>query len=941
MSAITRRLVAHRIAVLLFFAALSVASGLYVRAGLGINTDTKDLLDAELDWRRLDVLHNRLFPQYNETILLAVEADTADRAEDAAWALYHALQAEAGSPFPDLYYPEALAFFRHNRFLFPDLQELEELAGRLVEAQAPLGSLAADPSLRGLGKLLGLALEAGEAGELGAGAPGGEEAGEPGGGWTLPGVLSASLAGLNAGSPRPLSWAALLDGSASGSASGGPHRRLIVTRMQPDFSGLLPAQEAILALRRQAEALDLKGRWGAELRLGGEAILAHEELQSVTRGNWLALALSLTLVTVLLRLHLGPGMMLACLLTLLCGLILTTALATLTLGELNLISVAFAVLYIGLGIDFAIHYTLAWRAGGADSLGRAGAQQEDDAGSLGRTGAQQEDDAGSRGRTGTQQEDDAGSLGRAGTQQEGDADSRGRTGTQQEGSAGSLGRTSAVMIRPLLLCALTTACGFFSFMPTDYRGVAELGWIAGCGMFISCGLSLTLLPVLLSFSRQAPDGRRRAIPDICALALRRPRAVLVTSALLGALALARLGDLSFTADTLALQDPNNESVQLYRALVADSQDNPHSLLALSRDRDQARQLAARFRALPQVQRVIWLEDFIPEQQEEKMAVIADLQLLLGDLSGAGARAPVPEAEELQALRKLQQRLDGRRDLGGDWARLRDTLGAAIQAVERGQLGIDAIRKTLLQGLDGRLRMLDEALQAGPVSEASLPESLKRRWYNDGYYQLMILPRETLDNSRALGDFVQAASAIHGEVTGAALLQYQAAAAVQGAFRQAFLYALGAITLLLAVLLRSLRDSLAVLLILLLGSCLCAGCMLLLHTPFNFANIIALPLLLGIGVDSGIHILHCYRQGAGDRQMLAARGRAVIVSALTTVLSIGSLAFSAHLGTASLGILLALGIVVMAGCMVLVLPALLSVADTAVARTRAWAGGGAR
>lgn len=857
MSAITRRLIKHRIAVLLFFTGLSVACGFYIQARLGINTDTKDLLDAEMDWRRMDVLHNQLFPQYNETVLLSVEADTADGAEDAAWALYHTLQADTANPFPNLYYPEALTFFRHNRFLFPDLQELESLSGQLVRAQAPLGSLAADPSLRGLGRLLGLTLEAGEL--------------EDGG--VLLGALNNSLMGLNTGVTQLLSWSALLDAGAST----GTHRRLIVTWMQPDFSSLLPAREATLFLHQQAEALDLEGRWGARLRLGGEAILAHEELQSVARGNWLAIALSLLLVTVLLRLNLGPGMMLACLLTLLCGLTLTTALATLTLGELNLISVAFAVLYIGLGIDFAIHYTLSWRAG-----------------------------------------------------------------AQQENSEGSLGQTSAAMSRPLLLCALTTACGFFSFIPTDYRGVAELGWIAGCGMFISCALALTLLPVLLSFSARDPD-HYRATPDICALPLRHPRWVLIISAMLATLALSRLGDLTFTADALALQDPNNESVQLYRDLLTDSQNNPHSLLAMSRDRDQARQLAARLRSLPQVQQVIWLEDFIPEAQEEKLAVIADLQLLLGDLSGTGGRAPVPEAEELQALQELQRKLDERPNLSGDWARLRDTLGTTIQAVESGQLGINTVRRTLLQGLDGRLRMLDEALQAGPVSEASLPESLKSRWYNDGYYQLMILPRETLDDSRALGDFVEAVSAIHGEVTGSALLQYQAAAAVQNAFRQAFLYALGAITLLLAVLLRSLRDSLTVLLALLLGSCLCAGVMLLMQMPFNFANIIALPLLLGIGVDSGIHILHCYRQGAGDQRLLDARARAVIVSALTTVLSIGSLAFSAHLGTASLGILLALGIVIMAGCMVLVLPALLTFTDAVVAwtRTRAGSGGGAR
>jgi hypothetical protein len=148
--------------------------------------------------------------------------------------------------------------------------------------------------------------------------------------------------------------------------------------------------------------------------------------------------------------------------------------------------------------------------------------------------------------------------------------------------------------------------------------------------------------------------------------------------------------------------------------------------------------------------------------------------------------------------------------------------------------------------------------------------------------------------------------------------------VVGAFLQAFLYALVVITLLLLVLLRSLIDTLHILVTLLLGALLTAGIGLLFDVPLNFANVIALPLLLGIGVDNSILILHRYRHGEATREnpLRTSSARAVVVSALTNIGGIGNLAFSPHAGTASMGLLLTTGIAMTLICSLIVLPSLL-------------------
>ena len=238
-----------------------------------------------------------------------------------------------------------------------------------------------------------------------------------------------------------------------------------------------------------------------------------------------------------------------------------------------------------------------------------------------------------------------------------------------------------------------------------------------------------------------------------------------------------------------------------------------------------------------------------------------------------------------------------------------------------------LEQMLLASLPGRLDALNASLNADYITLETLPDQLKQLWVSaGGKRRIEIYPKQDMQDAAALREFVRGVQSVTPEVTGAPVINLEASDAVAAAFGQAFLYAFIAITLVLYLLLARKRDVLLVLAPLLAAAVITGGAGALAGMPLNFANVIALPLLLGIGVDSGIHIIHRFRTDLPDGKNILATSsaRAVLVSSLTTMGGVGNLALSPHAGTASLGLLLTLGIGVTLACMLLALPALLTV-----------------
>ncbi len=870
------------VAVLVAVFALAFFAMRYTVDNLSMNTDTEDMLSEELVWRKLDQEYEKRFPQYDNNILIVVEAATPDQAGDAAALLYERLQPEQAL-FEFVYYPNALSVFRESGLLYLDTTELQDLSDSLAEVQPFLAKLARDPSLRGLFGVLAEALDAREDGED----------------IDLNPILThinAAIEALQDNRPFRMSWQELMSGDNPGDA-GAPgagaekatYREFIVLQPKLDYAGFFPATPAIEKIHRLYEDLDLATSPGAQIRLTGATVLAHEEMLSVMKGTKTAIVLALALVTVIMLVGLGSARLaLVTMISLVTGLLFTAAFATLTVGELNLISVAFAVLYIGLGVDFAIHYCLRYREHLIDGADRRRALEQ----------------------------------------------------------------TSVNVGGSLFLCAVSTAIGFFAFIPTDYTGVAELGWISGFGMFISFAVTLTVIPALLSLLPVKPGPERPARG--CRLIDLHPGKILGGASLLALASAMLLSGIRFDHNTLNLHDQDGAALTTFRQLLADNDLTPWTGITIADDAAQADSYRDQFARSELVDKVVSIADFIPGDQDEKLHIIDEMSLLLGDLSVAAQPDTETQspAARLAALHAFQEKLQADGTDDPVMARLRGNLSGLLADLDP-SLSIPFLRKqdstvrdsrvrgdgadgaeklaqleqSLLASLPRRLEALNASLNADYISLENLPAELKQLWLSaDGRQRIEIYPKQDMQDNAALRQFVREIQSITPQATGSPVNNLEASDAVAAAFKQAFLYAFIAITLMLYVLLTRKRDVFLVLIPLLMAAALTGGISVLAGLPLNFANVIALPLLLGIGVDSGIHIIHRFRTDLPDGKSILATSsaRAVVVSSLTTMGGVGNLALSPHAGTASMGMLLTLGIGVTLACMLIVLPALLTV-----------------
>lgn len=826
--------------VLLLLLAATAGAGLYARHHLGFDTNTESLLSEELPWKQRQAAITALFPDAKRIILVVIDAPTPDQADGAAAALAARLETQA-EHFTLVRRPDGGPFFDRYGLLYLSPERLEATADRLIAAQALLGQLSADPSLRGLFDALSLALEGVQQGQGTA-----EE--------LEPALLRFAEAaeGVLAGQAPRLSWQSLLGGEEGEQRL----RRFIIVKPVLDFTRLKRGGAASEAIRDAAAALGLTAENGITVRLTGEVPLADEEFATVAEGAGMTTLLSLGLVAVILFLALRSWrVILPILATLVIGIVWSAAFAAATVGKLNLLSVAFAVLYIGLAVDFGIQFCVRYR------------------------------------------------------------DERHRHDALDE----ALRRAARGVGLSLLLAAGATAVDFYSFLPTDYRGISELGLVAGTSMLFGLFLTVTLVPALLALLR--PPGEPEPVgygwtAPLDRLLLRRRRDVLILGVVVGIACFIVSFGLRFDYNPLSLKDPKSESMATLSDIIADPLAVPFTVDILLPDEAAAVAEAERLAALPGIGRVLTLQSFVPQGQAEKLAILEDLRFFLEPTLSLPQAAPPSAEEELAAMRSLAPRLQAE---AGEGAR---RLGAALAALAVQPQRLDALRQALIGTLPQQLERLRLMLTAGPVTLAELPADLRRAWVApDGQARVQIIPPPGVVDGPALRRFVAEVRAAAPEASGAAVSIVESGETMLEAFEIARLLAVVTVALLLLIVLRRPSDVGRVMAPLALAALLTLGTMVAIDLPFNFANFVALPLLVGIGVAFNIYFVMHWRAGlANPLQSPMARG--VVFSALTTAAAFGSLAASPHPGTASLGLLLAIGLGWTLVTALLFLPALL-------------------
>jgi uncharacterized protein len=819
----------HAYLVMLAGVLLAVLAGAVAATHLGVSTDTDKMFSDKLPWRRNAIELAKDFPQFQGLLVAVIDAREPEEADATAAELQAAL-APDHVHFQFVRRPDSSPYFDKNGLLFLDLPQLTAIMDRTIDAQPFLGQLVADPTARGLFAALAL---------MGVGVVNGEADLKPYNDAIQ--AFHVALTAAVAGKPQPLSWQELL-GSGLADVAGKYHFVLIQPRQ--NFGALEPGGEATAIVRHAISQLEFVKTGDARVRITGQVALADEEFATVVQGAVQGLIGSVVLITLWLYLAVRTWrLILPILMTLGLGLMLTVLFATLAVGTLNLVSVGFGVMFVGIAVDFAIQFAVRYREYHHVARGAVRGLQ--------LTGA------------------------RAGPQ--------------------------------ILCAALATAAGFLAFVPTAFSGVAELGLIAGGGMLIAFICTLTFLPAAISLfnprSESAEVGFSWAAP-LDARIQSNHRWLLGVFVALVALALAVSPRLTFDSNPLHTKNPNTEAMRTLYDLINNPVTNPYTIDIVAPNVQAAGALARQLKQLPTVSQVRDIDSFVPEDQTKKLAVIDDARNILAPtLAAAPPAAPItPEEVRMAARVALSQIEPALPKLPKD-----SPLAAVATDLQGLSNATDAVamaaNAALTRFLPMQLDHLRESMSATRVTQADIPSDIARDWMlPDGRARLQVLPQADLGALGGLKAFVAQVTGIAPNAGGAAVTIVSTSATIVNAFRTAAVSALLAILLILWLILRRPLDVLLVAAPLVLSALLTLYVAVLLGLPLNFANIIALPLLLGVGVSFNVYFIMNWRAGRTG-PLGSATARAVLFSALTTGTAFGSLALSAHPGTASMGVLL--------------------------------------
>lgn len=856
---------------------LSLAAVLYTVRNMEFLTGRDDLMPKNAPFQ-VDYRAYRAEFGDQEEIVAVIESDDAERATRAADALYARLKQDKGV-YREVFYPGGLPYFRKNGLLFMPLEDIRNLRSTLTMAAPVLKDLAAAPTVQTLFTSLTHQID----GYLAAPDPVTLK--------SLAFMLTALDKGFKGfdGKKSNMSMDSFLKGGSNEKASmlESAGKQQVITLLPIKEPGsFVPAERAIKATRAALNEILKKPEFkGIKAGLTGVPVLEYEEMATSQHDMGIATGLSLAL-TVILLLFAFRGLLnvIAAMVSLIVGICLSFGFATLAVGHLNILSMVFAIMLIGLGIEYGIQVVLRY-------------QEE-----------------------------------------------------LRDGAAGLAAIETGLVanIRSIIMAAATVALAFATFAFTDFKGIAELGIIAAGGVVICVVTTFTVLPAMLilleRFRKPGNDNAcdpqksiREPHPFLQTL-FNSPRAVISATVLLSLVCIYPAVHMRFDYNLLNLQAKGLQSVDYAYKLMRSKENSGYFAVVTAQTPTEAKELTERLEKLPSVDHVVSLLALVPDQQDAKLAELAALQQVMNAVN------PVPYEENLRVMElptvfenfrdrvnKLKKELESRKaaeakPVGTFLATLDGFFASLEKEKDKNALGmLREFQGGMFSELPEKLRMMKESLEASAVGASDVPEELKDRFVGkSGKLLLQVAPRNEIFEHGPLQDFVTQIKGIVPNATGEPVMVYESLTVLRDSYLKAFGFAFIGIAVILLINFKSLRFALIGSLPLAAGLLLMIGGMWLAGISFNSANIIVLPLILGVGIDSAIYIINRYRQGTESPAQVAmsSTGIGVFLNALTILFSFGALMVAHHQGVFSIGAVMSLGMAASVAVFMVFLPALL-------------------
>ena len=877
---------AYRYSLLVIAASLILAIlSLWVTAQkLTFKTGRGDLVAKGLPYVKLYKNYRAQFEDLSGMVVVVEGENPADMSGFAE-ALEKKLQAQPHL-FSKVVYKIDTSYFRSRFLLYLDPYELETLTLNLEDHQGFLESVNIAPGLHPLLSSINAEISSGMVDSLLTNFLGGEEESEENSEdeanlSLLIRLLEEMTRFLTGDTSYRSPWKALFKGGDESLREQGymvsKNGELLFVLIVPNddetsFTGYKDAVEQA----RQVIAETRKDFPGVTVGLTGEDVISSDEMvttqSDVETASKIALAGVALLFIIAYQGVVKPLLAVFCLLL---GLSWTMGFTALTIGHLNILSVVFTTILIGLGIDFGIHIL--------ERFKEERQQGNEILPALQKT----------------------------------------LQGTGKGNFAG----------------AITTAIAFGAMVLTDFIGIVELGWIAGWGILFCMVAMLLVLPALITVeekwrkpsytqTKSTTATQRGWVDKLCD----HYYLIIGVCTVLVLIASLSLKDLRFDYNLLNLQAKGTEAVQYEMKILESAGRSAWSAAILADSFKEIQEKERQLKALPTVARVESISAVIPDNQEENAQIIREnLAPLLRDLEVEPEDVDFSWKALNKTLKGIQFKLQGR---GGDDLDPVEMAGNRVRNFrEQSQKMEPDLAEKRLQNFSQLLfadyRNLMEELKANAdvklVKLEEIPETLRKRYISQkGKYVAHIFPSVDVWDLDERKKYLDDLRSVDPNVTGTAIHMFESTRLMTEGYVNGGLYAMTAIIIYVFFLFRNLRTVFFVLLPVLVGSIWTIGIMELIGLKLNMANLVILPLILGIGVVNGIHITHRYREEEDKHASILGKstGQAVLLSSLTTMIGFGSMMVANHYGVFSLGMVLTLGVFNCLIASVTFLPALL-------------------
>ena len=810
---------------IILLACLGIASATLFAFKGKINSDLADLVKPEdnLTWYQDNEYFKEAFPDLQQTAIVVVSGQGGNAVKQTTRNLADAFT--ASNHYESVFAPTVHDFLEQRLLYFLPLDKLEQWLKGAEFNYGPLLRIADEADLSNVIFSLADFIQANP-------------------GLQLPVTLDSLVNSLPSGELQIQGYYPLVDQNAK------QHIHLILIKGRQDFNQQLPNSAIIASIRQTIEAEAIAK--DIEVHLTGEVALADEELRAGLQGIGIAASISAVLLAIIMLIGIrSTSIITAIFAMLIIGISLTLGFATLAIGSFNTLSMIFVVMFFGLGVDFAVHFSL-----------------------------------------------------------------RFQVGLRDESVSSSLLSTSKDLLPALLLCTATSMLAFLSFAPTAYLGLAELGIISAGGMAIALFLTMTLLPAWFTQWQPATIDTRvpaNPLPQVKISWL----GYLVIP--LGLVAAFIAKDITFDYNVLAMRDENSEATQTLLTLQEAQLATDYSISVLADSATSAAHLKAHLTSLPLVGDVTTPLDFLPSDQIIKQLMLQETAALYANIEEVLPGEPNQQLEPaLSYFKSSLKTVDD--ESRAQYQPLLNTLNAIVKNPERQA----QINQSIHRQVQVALNHLNKMLTARPFSIEDIPPVFKSRLITDkNQYLVSVQPKYKLNSRVETDRFIKQVMQEAPNTAGRTIVEWGVGDVVVKAFQQAALLTFLGVSILLIAYFRNFILAVLVLIPIGLSVLLTLAICQLSGLTLNMANILVIPLIIGLGVDAGIHVVHRYQQtGASDILLSFSTSKAVLISALTTIGTFFSLSFSLHKGAASVGLLLTIAISLMLLVTFLILPTLL-------------------